>query len=128
MYKKQDIFTLTRMYPMLKKGFDELADEVERSVPAWGKFIPVFYFFEDETNSLDIVRWSIKVRNLIYDNCDRELLGKRYIELVGYFDDGYCLTQIVGSGSKEECVALLRLYSFVVTVSNAMTELLDICD
>lgn len=34
---------------MLKKGFDDLAEEVERVAPPWGKLAPVFYSFKDET-------------------------------------------------------------------------------
>lgn len=125
MYKDKDYDTIVKMGPEFTKWFTELADEVERSVPPSGKFQPLFVFFEDKTKSMDIVSWSLKVRDLIYDGCERELWSKRFLEVVGYVGGGYCITQMVGSGSVEECAEQLRSRSFVVKVMETMMELLD---
>lgn len=113
------------MEPMLTKLFAELADEVERSVPPSGKFQPLYASFEDETRSLDITIWSLKVRDLIYNNCSEDVYSMRYLELVGYLRGGYCITRIVGSGSVEECAKLLKSHTLVANVMDAMKQLLD---
>lgn len=128
MYRDKDAYTIANMEPMLTKKFAELADEVERKVPPSGKFEYLYGLFEDETKSMDIIYWSITVRDLEFDNCGEEILRKRYLELVGYLGGGYGITRIVGSGSVKECAELLRSQTFVATVMDAMKELLDNCD
>jgi len=116
------------MRPKLTEGFGQLADKVERTVPPTGKFKPLYFSFRDDTNSLDIAIWSIRVKDLIYGGCDTDALSKRFIEVVGYLAGGYCITRMAGSGSTEECAALLRSPSFVDKVTQAMTGLLKNCD
>jgi len=128
MYRDSDYTTIEKMRPMLMEGFVQLADEVERTVPPSGKFKPLYFSFRDDTNSLDIVIWSIRVRDLIYGGCDPDVLSKRYIEVVGYLNGGYCITRIIGSGRTEECATLLRSSSFVDKVMQAMIGLLNNCD
>lgn len=127
MYREQDAITIAKMQPMLTKKFAEFADEVERTVPPSGKFDSLYASFEDETKSMDIVLWSLKVCDLIYNNNSEDLLSKRFLELRGYLG-GYCITRIVGSGSVKECSELLRSQAFVVNIMEAMKELLKNCD
>lgn len=116
------------MESMLTLKFAEMADEVERTVPLSGKFEPLYATFEDETKDLDIVHWSLKVCDLIFNNCSQDVLCKRYLELRGYPGGCYCITRLVGSGSVKECAELLRSKSFVSKVMDAMKELLHNCD
>lgn len=128
MYRDSDYTTIEKMRPKLTEGFGQLADEVERTVPSTGKFKPLYFSFQDDTESLDIVIWSIRVKDLIYGGCDAEALSKRYIEVVGYLNGGYCITRIIGSGRTEECATLLRSSSFVDKEMQAMIGLLNNCD
>lgn len=127
MYKEQESDIIASMEPMLTKKFAELADEVERKVPPSGKFEPLYATFEDETQSLDIALWSMKVCAPVYYNCSEEELRKRYLELRGYLSGGYCITRIVSLGSVKECAELLRSHTFVIKVMDAMKELLKNC-
>lgn len=128
MYKDSDSDTIKAMRPEMEKLFNELADEVEAHVPQSGRFQPLLAFYSDKTASMDIVNWAMKVRNLIYDGCEKELWHKRYLELVGYVGGGYCGTLVVGSGSVEECAALLRSPDFVWKVMREMADMLDWTD
>lgn len=127
MYKEQDAITIAKMESMLTKKFAELADDVEHVVPQSGKFDSLYASFEDEMKSMDIVCWSLKVCDLIYNNYSEDILSKRFLELRGYLG-GYCITRIVGSGSVKECAELLRSQAFVAKVMEAMKELLKNCD
>lgn len=128
MYREQDSITIANMEPMLRKMFAELADDVERTVPASGKFEPLYASFEDATQCLDITVWSIKVQDLIFNNSSDDLLSKRYLELRGYPGGNYCITRIVCSGSVKECAELLRSHTFVAKVMDVMKEFLKNCD
>lgn len=128
MYRERDAEAIAKLEPTLTRKFAELADRVILTVPPVGKFDPLFATFDDETKSLDIVSWSVKVRDLIFDRCSEDVLSKRYLELVGYLGGGYCITRIVGSGEVEECAKLLRSQAFSSKVMETMRELLSKCD
>lgn len=128
MYRVRDNATIMNMKPLMEEAFARLAEEVERSVPPSGKFDPLYASFEDTTGSLDIVNWSMKCCDLIYNGCGSEVLSRRYLELVGYLGGGYCITRVVGLGSVAECAALLRSRPFVDKVMEAMKSQLGKCD
>lgn len=132
MYDKgRDGEIIAKMEPTLTERFAAFADEVERTVPASGKFQTLYATFEDATRSMDIVHWSMTVRDLIYGGCDSAALSKRYLELIGYLGgehlNGYCIKRVVGYGSVAECAELLRSKSFVTKVMDAMRGLLANC-
>lgn len=131
MYREQDRATIAKMGPVMAEKFAALADEAERTVPVSGKFQTLYATFEDETKSLDIVHWSMTVRDLICGRGDCEDLSRRFLELKGYLGgerlNGYCITRIVGSGSVAECATQLRSQAFVAKVMDAMGHLLANC-
>ena len=110
----------------IDKLIEKVLSRVEQEVPSSGYFAPVYDEFcnNDESTKHIAGRFRLKVYKMPADIVpDPE---KRYIE-ASVFDSGGCYKteMLVGSGNKEEIIALMKTEKFRLKLYDTYIKLLD---
>ena len=110
----------------IDKLIEKVLSRVEQEVPSSGYFAPVYDEFcnNDESTKHIAGRFRLKVYKMPADIVpDPE---KRYIE-ASVFDGGGCYKteMLVGSGNKEEIIALMKTEKFRMKLYDTYIRLLD---
>ena len=111
----------------IDKLIEKILSRVEQEIPSSGYFAPVYDEFRnnDENTKHIAGRFRLKVYKMPADIVpDPE---KRYIE-ASVFDSGGCYKteMLVGSGNKEEIIAIMKTEKFRLKLYNTYIRLLDI--
>ena len=111
----------------IDKLIEKVLSRVEQEVPSSGYFAPVYDEFcnNDESTKHIAGRFRLKVYKMPADIVpDPE---KRYIE-ASVFDGGGCYKteMLVGSGNKEEIIALMKTEKFRLKLYDTYIRLLDV--
>ena len=111
----------------IDKLIEKVLSRVEQEVPSSGYFAPVYDEFcnNDESTKHIAGRFRLKVYKMPADIVpDPE---KRYIE-ASVFDSGGCYKteMLVGSGNKEEIIALMKTEKFRLKLYDTYIRLLDV--
>ena len=111
----------------IDKIIEKILSRVEQEIPSSGYFTPVYDEFRnnDENTKHIAGRFRLKVYKMPADIVpDPE---RRYIE-ASVFDSGGCYKteMLVGSGNKEEIIAIMKTEKFRLKLYNTYMRLLDI--
>lgn len=111
----------------IDKIIEKILSRVEQEIPSSGYFAPVYDEFRnnDENTKHIAGRFRLKVYKMPADIVpDPE---RRYIE-ASVFDSGGCYKteMLVGSGNKEEIIAIMKTEKFRLKLYNTYIRLLDI--
>ena len=111
----------------IDKIIEKILSRVEQEIPSSGYFTPVYDEFRnnDENTKHIAGRFRLKVYKMPADIVpDPE---RRYIE-ASVFDSGGCYKteMLVGSGNKEEIIAIMKTEKFRLKLYNTYMSLLDI--
>ena len=110
----------------IDKIIEKILSRVEQEIPSSGYFTPVYDEFRnnDENTKHIAGRFRLKVYKMPADIVpDPE---RRYIE-ASVFDSGGCYKteMLVGSGNKEEIIAIMKTEKFRLKLYNTYIRLLD---
>ncbi len=104
-----------------------MLERTEREVPEHGDFCPVLEFFGNmDKETQDVVgKYGLKLYKMPKDVVADPKM--RYLEAAAYAPGGgYKADLVVGSGTKEEIIALLKSADFPIELNKTFGKLLDI--
>ncbi len=104
-----------------------MLERVEKEVPEFGDFCPVLEFFGnmDEEMQHIVGKYGLKLYKMPKDIVADP--KQRYLEAAAYEPGGcYKADMVVGSGTKEEIIALLKSADFPIELNKTYGELLDL--
>lgn len=108
----------------LDKMLDKLLSRIEREVPEYGNFAPVYEFIKNNDSKHLIDRFQLNVFKMPKHIVEDE--KRRYIEAAVYSKAGdYKATLLLGSGNKEEIIKQLKSDEFLKKLDKTYLQLTD---
>lgn len=112
--------------PLMKDNVKNMVKKItlraEREVPEYGDFAPVYEEFKNTDTSLKATDFMLKIVKPSNNIAGHEKL--RYIELTAYqLPTPYKISRLVGRGTKEEILELLKEDSFYEKIAESFSEM-----